>query len=94
MSKIPTPVIVCITAAFLGVIITLGWLSAVDADATEIRSFINLVMNLAGLLLGGGALTYAGLAARQTNGDLDKRIEAGARAALDQADADNRKGTR
>lgn len=82
-SKIPTVAWLCITAAFLGTVAAFAWLSSIGADGSEFRSFLNTVMNLGGLLLGGGAVAYAGQAAAQTNGDLDKRIKDAVTAALD-----------
>lgn len=74
MSKIPTPVWVCLTAAFIAVVGAFVILSNSGSDPTEFRSFLNTVMNLAGLLLTGGTLAFAGQAAKQTNGGLDSRI--------------------
>jgi hypothetical protein len=82
LSKIPTPVWVCLTAAFLGTVGAFAFLSYTGSDAAEFRGFLNIVMNLANLLVTGGALAYAGQAAQQTNGGLDKRVQAAARAAL------------
>jgi hypothetical protein len=74
---------VCLTVAFLGIIGVLAWLSAVGADATEVRSFLNTVVNLVTLVVSGSAAVYAGKAQNQTNGNLDKRIKDGVTAALD-----------
>jgi hypothetical protein len=89
LSKIPTPVWVCITVAFLATIGAFVFLSYTDSDAAEFRGFLNIVMNLANLVVTGGALAYAGVAARQTNGGLDERIERGAARALEQQRADD-----
>lgn len=83
MSKIPTPIWVCLTVAFLGVVAAFVVLSATGSDAAEFRGFLNIVMNLAGLVLSGGAAAYAGKAVSQTNGSLDRRIEQGVSAALE-----------
>lgn len=76
LSKIPQAAWVCLTVAFVAVVGAFAWLSAVGADGTEFRSFLNTIVNLATLLVAGGGVAYAGQAAKQTNGDLDKRIEA------------------
>jgi hypothetical protein len=83
VGKIPVPVYVCLTVAFLAVIGVFGWLSAIGADGTEFRSFLNTVVNLVTRLVSGVAAAYAGKAAAQTNGDLDQRIEEAVTASLD-----------
>lgn len=89
MNKIPTPVWVCLTVAFLGTVGAFVFLSATDNDAAEFRGFLNIVMNLVTLLVTGAAAAYAGKAAQQTNGSLDERIKAGAAAALEEQRADD-----
>lgn len=76
MSKIPVPVYVCLTVAFLGVLGVFAYLSAIGADGSEFRSFLNTMLNLVTLVVSGSAAVYAGKAQSQTNGDLDARIEA------------------
>ena len=93
MKNLPTAAWVCLTAAFLGVLGMLGFLSYTDSDATEFSRFLNTAVNLATLLLGGGALAYSARAQQQTNGDLDARIEdAAARALAAQRDVDTQPG--
>jgi len=82
LKKIPVAAWVCITVAFVTVVVAFVVLSANGSDSTEFRSFLNTVMNLAGLLLTGGAVAFAGQAAKQTNGGLDERIRAGVAAEL------------
>ena len=83
LSKIPAAAWVCITVAFVAVVGAFAWLSAIGADGTEFRSFLNTVVNLATLLATGGAVAFAGQAAKQTNGDLDARIATAVTVALD-----------
>lgn len=83
LSRIPAAAWVCITVAFVAVIGAFTYLSAVGADGTEFRSFLNTVVNLVTLLVSGGAVAFAGQAAKQTNGDLDARIANSVTAALD-----------
>lgn len=83
MGKIPVPVYVCFTVAFLGVLSMFGYLSAIGADGVEFRSFLNTVVNLVTLVVTGGAAAYAGKAATQTNGNLDVRIKDAVTEALD-----------
>jgi hypothetical protein len=82
MQKLPTAAWVCITVAFLGVLAVFAVLSVSGSDGTEFRSFLNTVVNLATLLLSGGALAYAGAAQKQTNGALDDRVQDAVKAAL------------
>lgn len=88
LKNVPTAAWVCITLAFLGVTTAFVVLAVVGADSTEFRGFLNIVANLASILLGGGSVIYAGAAARnaqvtreQTNGLLDTEREEVARAA-------------
>ncbi len=89
MGKIPTPVYVCLTIAFLGILGVFAYLSAIGADGTEFRSFLNTVVNLVTLVVSGSAAVYAGKAQKQTNGDLDARIQDGVTAALNQQRTDD-----
>jgi uncharacterized protein YfeS len=88
-SKIPTPVYACLTLAFLGVLAVFAYLSAIGADGTEFRSFLNTIVNLVTLVVSGSAAVYAGKAQSQTNGQLDKRIEEGAMKALNRQRTDD-----
>jgi hypothetical protein len=83
LSKIPAAAWWCLTIAFVSVVATFGVLSAIGAEGTEFRSFLNSVVNLATLLVAGGGVAYAGQAAKQTNGHLDQRIKDAVTAALD-----------
>lgn len=81
LKSVPNMVWVFLTVSFLGVITALVVLSATGSDATEFRSFLNLVMNAVMLIISGSGALYAGAAAKnaqdakeQTNGALDKRI--------------------
>jgi hypothetical protein len=90
MKNVPTAAWVCLTVAFLGLLGSLVALSIAGAPADELWLLMNRISNLAGLVLGGGSVVYAGAAARnsqqaakQTNGALDERIEAGVQRALE-----------
>jgi hypothetical protein len=83
LSRVPAAAWVCLTVAFVAVVGAFAWLSAIGADGTEFRSFLNTVVNLATLAVAGGGVVFAGQAAKQTNGDLDQRIKDGVTAALD-----------
>ncbi len=74
MRKIPHAVYYCLTAAFIVVVVTLGWLEYTQVDSTEFTRFLNTVLNLINPVISSFALIYAGKAAQQTNGDLDQRI--------------------
>jgi hypothetical protein len=90
LKNVPTAAWWFLTVAFVAVVAAFVVLGVTGTDAAEFRGFLNVVSNLAGLLLGGGAVVYSGAAAKnsqqaaeQTNGALDERIEAGVRAALE-----------
>ncbi len=82
MSKAPNGVIaVCVTVFLCVVVLSFAALAWKSGDMSELRSLINTLFNVATLILSGGALVVGGAAARsadqaarQTNGELDKRI--------------------
>lgn len=68
-------IIVCLTIVFCVVVGAFVFLSATGADASEFRTFLNTLLNIASVLIGGGAFVAAGAAAKsaanaekQTNG--------------------------
>ncbi len=78
----PNALIYSVALCFVAILASFTILSATGSDATELRSFINLMMNLAAGLFSGGALIVAGSAAkssaateRQTNGTLTAKDE-------------------
>lgn len=82
MKEVPAVVWVCLTVVFLGVITAFVVLSLQGANSEDFSRFINSVLNVGGLLVGGGAAAFSASAAvsakkaqTQTNGDMDKRIE-------------------
>jgi hypothetical protein len=89
LKNVPNVVWYCVTVAFVGVLATLAFMAAVGADTAEVTRFLNLAMNTGLLLVSGAGTVYAGAAAksaqdaaRQTNGELDKRIADGVTQAL------------
>lgn len=84
MRNVPAIAWACITVAFVAVVVAFVALSISGSDPAEFRSFLNTVLNFAGLLLSGGAVAFAGKAAQQTNGSLDARIQLAIKDALDQ----------
>jgi hypothetical protein len=92
--KAPVPMavlIVCGTVIAITVILCLTVLSYYGKDASEVRSLVNTVVNLATLILSGGAFVVSGAGYRSaktteenTNGSLDTRITKAVRAALTQ----------
>lgn len=89
MKNVPTAAWVFLTVAFLAVVTAFVVLGVTDTDPAEFRGFLNVVTNLASILLGGGGLVYGAAAARnsqtaveQTNGTLDQRIADGVAQAL------------
>lgn len=89
LKNVPNVVWVCLTVAFISIVGAFVFLSATGSDGTEFRSFLNTVINLASIVLGGSSAVYAGVAAKnsqttkeQTNGALDKRIASAVAAQL------------
>jgi hypothetical protein len=71
----PNALIWGVTIVFLGILAAFTVLSATGSDTTDLRAFLNLVLNIAGGLFSGGAVVLAGSAAKsahtavkQTNG--------------------------
>lgn len=92
----PNALIYSVALCFLGILAAFTVLSATGADTTDLRSFLNLVLNIASGLFSGGALVVAGAAAkssanaeRQTNGELDGKIENAVRRAVYSPDSGN-----
>lgn len=73
---------VCGTIIFVTCVAAFVFLAATGADATEFRTFLNTVLNFAGVILAGTSAVAAGAAAKsaanaekQTNGELTDRIK-------------------
>lgn len=84
---VPPYVVVCLTLVVLAVIASFVVLAVTESDATEFRGWLNTVLNLGGIVLGGGAVAFsasadrkAGKAAEQTNGGLEARLRTVVRA--------------
>ena len=80
---------ICVTVLAVTVVAAFVVLAVTDSDATEFRSWLNTLLNLAGLLLGGTATVAASAAAKsaqaaeqQTNGELDGRIAAAVQSSM------------
>jgi hypothetical protein len=89
LNKIPTIAWVCLTVVAVAILGAFVYLNASGVDPAEFYRFLNVILNLASLVLGGGGVVLAGQArekatqaADQTNGQLDSRIAAGVATAL------------
>lgn len=85
----PNALIWAVVCAFIAVIAAFTVLAVTGASSADLRSFLNILLNTAGVLFGGGSLVAAGAAAKsaakaeqQTNGALDERIISGAKQAI------------
>lgn len=85
----PNALIYAVAFCFAVVIAAFVVLAATGANTTDLRSFLNTLLNIASVVLGGGSVIAAGAAAKsasqtekQTNGALDERIIAGAKQAI------------
>lgn len=90
LKNAPNAVVWAVTVCFLGVLATLAILSLNGAETAELWSFVNRLTNIATMILSGGAFVAAGASAvsarkadKQTNGDLDARIDAAIQRARD-----------
>jgi hypothetical protein len=85
----PNALIYAVVICFVAIIASFTILSITGSNTADLKSFLNLALNLAAGLFSGGALVVAGAAAKSAgnaeksvNGDLDKRIEHGVRRAI------------
>ena|SRR5258705_13242589 len=92
MNKAPNGVLlVCATVILCVLIGSVTLLAWGGKDASELRSLVTLLLNLAGIVLGGGSFLYAGIAAKKsdeaaenTNGKLTARVKTAVHTALDE----------
>lgn len=89
MKNAPNALIWSVSLCFVAVVGAFVVLAITGSDTGDLRAFLNTILNIASVLFSGGAVVLAGAAAKsagkteeQTNGQLDKRIEAGASRAL------------
>lgn len=82
VKNIPNALIWAVTACFIAIIAAFVIVSALGVNDTDLRSFINTLLNVAATLFSGTGLAIAGAAAKsasnaekQTNGALDARIQ-------------------
>lgn len=97
----PNAIIWAVCLCFLGVIAAFVVLAVTDSDATELRTLMNTVLNIASTVLSGGALVVAGAAAKsahqteqQTNGLQDEERAEIAHKAAQAAVLEYRRGGR
>lgn len=83
LSKIPKAAWVCLTIGFVVVLGAYVALSIAHVDTDDFYRFLNLMFNLASVVLGGGAVAFAGQAAKQTDGVLHDRIKEAVAETLD-----------
>src|SRR5581483_8344524 len=62
----PNALIWAVCLSFISIIACFTILSATGSDTTDLRSFLNLVLNIASGLFSGGALIVAGAAAKSS----------------------------
>lgn len=79
LKTVPNAVWFCVTAVILGILASFVVLSLQGADATELRTFLNTLVNFGALLFGGiGAVAGSAAAinskqaADQTNGPINE----------------------
>jgi hypothetical protein len=92
----PNALIYAVAVCFVAIIAAFTVLAATGADTTDLRAFLNLVLNIASGVFSGGAVVIAGAAAKssadaakQTNGELDQKIEHSVRRAIYTPDGGN-----
>lgn len=82
MKEVPNVVWVCLTVIFIAVLGSFVFLAATGSNADELSKFINTLMNIAMLFMGGGGLVFGASAAVnakrasvQTNGQLKDTVK-------------------
>lgn len=83
VNKTPNGVLlICGTVLFCILIGSFTLLAWGGKDATELRALINTILNIAGVIFGGGAFLYSGMAAKRsdeaannTNGKLQEVVK-------------------
>lgn len=69
----PNGLIWAVAACFIAILAAFTFLSATGSDTTDLRSFIDIVMNIAAGVFSGGALVVAGAAAKSA-GNAEKSL--------------------
>jgi hypothetical protein len=90
MKNAPNALIWAVSLCFVAVVASFVVLAGMGADTTDLRTFLNTVLNILGALFGGGALVVAGAAARSAgrvqeqndNGHIPEKVEEGVRNAI------------
>lgn len=96
MRNAPNSIIYSVTAIFVAVIVAFVVLAVTGSSSDDFRAFLNTALNIAAVVLSGGAAVAAGAAAHssakaddQTNGQLDEKIETAVRRAIYAPDGGN-----
>lgn len=66
MKHAPNSLIYSVAICFVAILTAFTVLSALGADTTDLRTFLNLALNIAGGLFSGGAVIVAGAAAKSS----------------------------
>lgn len=92
MKNAPNSLVWAVTIIFVTIVAAFVVLAATGSDSTDLRAFLNTIMNIASVVLGGGGLVVAGAAAKsahqavtQTNGLADTERQDIARRAAAEA---------
>lgn len=67
MKNAPSTLIGAVTLCFVAVVAAFVYLSASGSDTSDLRTFINTVLNIVSAVFSGGALVVAGAAAKASN---------------------------
>lgn len=94
-------IVVCSTVVFITVVAAFTLMAVLKVDSGEFRSFLNTVLNVATVVLSGGAFLAAGSSAKsaakaeeQTNGQMKSTIHAAVQDAMNgKEDNDNGRST-
>lgn len=89
LKEVPSFVWACITFLLVSIIAAFVVLAITGSSSDDLRSFLNTILNIAGVLLGSGGLAFGASAAvnskrasEQTNGNLKPVVKAAAKEAI------------
>ena len=101
MKNAPNPILwVCGTVVFVTIVAAFVVFGITGSDATEFRSFLNILLNVVGTLFGAGAFVTASAAAKsaakaeeQTNGVLTDRVKTAVHEAINGKESNSNGGS-
>lgn len=94
LREVPSVVWVCITVIFLGILGSFVVLAATGSSSDDLSRFLNTIMNVGSIIMGGGGLAFGASAAvnskrasEQTNGQMKETMKAAVKEVISNDDA-------